>query len=46
MNLYPSVSKATLQIEIRFAEDHAEIRDAEEKTYHCRISLLFYKNET
>ena len=42
---YLSVSESILQTAIRFAEDHIEITDEEKRIiYHCRKSLLFYKN--
>ena len=43
---YPTISETILQTAIRFAEDHVEITDEEKRIiYHCRKSLLFYKNE-
>ena len=43
---YPSISETILQTAILFAEDYVEITDEENRIiYHCRKSLLFYKNE-
>ena len=44
--IYPSISEYILRTAIRFAEDHVEFTDEEKRIiFHCRKSLLFYKNE-
>ena len=43
---YPSISKSMLRTAIRLAEDDVEFKDEEKRIiFHCRKSLLFYKNE-
>ena len=43
---YPSISETILHTAIHFAEGHFEITDEDKRIiFHCRKSLLFYKNE-